>query len=71
LTLLYKFFFYTICKFIVGVFIYENNDKKDNNYYFTLSLGVEFVFGMILNQIAIGLYLGATIRLALDYKKKK
>ena len=47
----------------------ENNDKKNDGYYFPvfMALGV----GVALNQIAIGICLGLAIGLALDYKKKK
>ena len=49
----------------------ENNDKKNNSYYFPLFTGVGIIFGVIFNQIPIGLCLGAAIGLTLDYKKKK
>lgn len=49
----------------------ENNDKKNNSYYFSLFTGVGIIFGVIFNQIPIGLCLGGAIGLTLDYKKKK
>ena len=49
----------------------ENNDKNNNSYYFPLFTGVGIIFGMIFNQIPIGLCLGVAIGLALDYTKKK
>ena len=49
----------------------ENNDKKNNSYYFQLFTGVGIIFGVIFNQIPIGLFLGGAIGLTLDYKKKK
>ena len=49
----------------------ENNSKKMSNYYFPLSIGIGILFGVVLNQIPIGLCLGAAIGLTLDYKKKK
>lgn len=47
------------------------NDKKNNNYYFPLFLGIGLVFGVIFDYIGIGLCLGVAIGLALDNKKKK
>ena len=44
----------------------KNNAKKNNNYYFPLFMGMGLVFGVILDQIAIGLCLGVAIGLALD-----
>ena len=57
----------------------ENNVKnhvsdqaeKNYNYYFPLFTGMGLVFGVVLNQIAIGLCLGVGGGLILDYKKKK
>ena len=49
----------------------ENSDKKNNSYYFPLFTGVGIIFGVIFNQIPIGLCLGGAIGLTLDYKKKK
>ena len=49
----------------------KNNAKKNNNYYFPLFMGMGLVFGVILDQIAIGLCLGVAIGLALDNNKKK
>ena len=51
----------------------ENNDKNRYNYYFPIFTGVGLFFGVIFNQIPIGLCLGVAmaIGLALDYKKKK
>ncbi|EES49946.1 hypothetical protein NE172_01365 [Clostridium botulinum] len=49
----------------------ENNAEKKNKYYFPIFSGVGIVFGVIFNQIPIGLCLGVAIGLALDYKKKK
>lgn len=57
----------------------ENNVKnhvsdqaeKYYNYYFLLFMGMGLVFGVILNQTAIGLCLGVGGGLILDYKKKK
>ena len=34
-------------------------------------MGMGLVFGVVLNQIAIGLCLGVVVGLILDYKKKK
>ena len=47
----------------------ENNEKKNNSYYFPIFTGVGIIFGVIFNQIAIGLCLGVAIGLALDSKK--
>ena len=49
----------------------KNNAKKNNNYYFPLFMGMGLVFGVILDQIAIGLCLGVAIGLALDNNIKK
>ena len=49
----------------------ENNEKKNNSYYFPIFTGVGNIFGVIFNQIAIVLCLGVAIGLALDSKKKK
>ena len=49
----------------------ENNNKKKNNYYFALFTGMGLVFGIIFDQLAIGLCLGVAICLALDNKKEK
>lgn len=49
----------------------ENNDKKNNSYYLAIFTGAGIIFGVIFNQISIGLCLGAAIGVALDYKKKK
>lgn len=49
----------------------ENNEKKNNSYYFPIFTWVGIIFGVIFNQIAIGLCLGVAIGLALDSKKKK
>ena len=49
----------------------KNNAKENNNYYFPLFMGMGLVFGVVLNQIAIGLCLGVVVGLILDYKKKK
>ncbi|WP_187117184.1 hypothetical protein [Clostridium mediterraneense] len=49
----------------------ENNAKKNSSYYFPLFTGVGLIFGVIFDQIPIGLCLGVAIGLALDYKKKK
>ncbi|MGL6174677.1 MAG: hypothetical protein ACRC1P_08740 [Cellulosilyticaceae bacterium] len=49
----------------------EDNGKRNNSYYFPLFTGMGIIFGMIFNQIPIGLCLGVSIGLALDYRKKK
>lgn len=48
-----------------------DKDEKNYNYYFLLFMGMGLVFGVVLNQIAIGLCLGVVVGLILDYKKKK
>ena len=48
-----------------------DKDEKNYNYYFPLFMGMGLVFGVVLNQIAIGLCLGVVGGLILDYKKKK
>ena len=48
-----------------------DKDKNNYNYYFPLFTGIGLVFGVVLNQIAIGLCLGVVVGLILDYKKKK
>lgn len=48
-----------------------DKDEKNYNYYFPLFMGMGLVFGVILDQIAIGLCLGVAIGLALDNNKKK
>lgn len=58
-------------KFMGVNFMSENNSKKMSNYYFPLSIGIGILFGVVLNQIPIGLCLGTTIGLTLDYKNKK
>ena len=45
----------------------KNNAKKNNNYYFPLFMGMGLVFGVILDQICLGVAIG----LALDNNKKK
>ena len=49
----------------------KNNDKKNNSYYFPIFTGIGIIFGVIFNQMPIGLCLGVAIGLALDDKKKK
>ncbi len=49
----------------------ENKSGKQDKYYFPLVMGIGLIFGVILNQIAIGLCLGVVVGLALDYKKEK
>ena len=49
----------------------KNNDKNKKEYYFPLCTGIGLVFGVVLDQIAIGLCLGAVIGLILDGNKKK
>lgn len=49
----------------------ENKNKKDKNYYLSICIGVGLVFGIIFNQLAIGLCLGVAVGLALDSKKKQ
>ena len=49
----------------------ENNDKNQKDYYFTVFIGIGLVFGVIFDQIAIGLCLGVAVGLALDNKKNK
>ena len=49
----------------------KNNAKQNYNFYFPLFMGMGVVFGVILDQIAIGLCLGVAIGLALDNNKKK
>ena len=48
-----------------------DKDENNYNYYFPLFTGIRLVFGVVLNQIAIGLCLGVVVGLILDYKKKK
>ena len=48
-----------------------DKDEKNYNYYFPLIMGMGLVFGVVLNQLAIGLCLGVVVGLILDYKKKK
>ena len=48
-----------------------NKDKKKYNYYFPIFTGVGLTFGMVFDQLAIGLCLGVTLGLALDNKKKQ
>ena len=48
-----------------------DKDENNYNYYFPLFMGMGLVFGVVLNQIAIGLCLGVAIGLALDNNKKK
>lgn len=52
-------------------FMSENNDKKNDYHYFPLFMGMGLIFGIIFDQLAIGLCLGVSIGLALDHKKKK
>ena len=47
----------------------ESNKKKKTNY-FLLCMGLGLIFGTIYNKLAIGLYLGLTIGLALDNIKE-
>lgn len=49
----------------------KDNDKKESGYYFPLFTGMGLVFGMIFDQLALGLCFGVAIGLALDNKKKK
>lgn len=51
-----------------------NNSKENNNdysYYFPIFMGIGLIFGTLLNQIPIGLCLGVTIGIILDYEKGK
>ena len=51
----------------------ESGKVKENisSYYFPIFMGVGLIFGVVLNQIAIGLCLGVVIGLSLDSKRKK
>lgn len=49
----------------------ENNDKNKKDYYFPFCMGIGLLFGVVLNQIAIGLCLGVVIGLILDGNKNK
>ena len=49
----------------------ENNDKKNNNYYLVLFMGMGLTLGIIFDQLAIGLCLGMAIGLSLDNREKK
>lgn len=49
----------------------ENNNKNKDNNYFVLFVGMGLVFGVIFDQIAIGLCFGVAIGLAFDNKNKK
>lgn len=49
----------------------ENSAGKNINYYFPIFTGIGLVFGVMFDQIGIGLCIGVAIGLALDYEKKK
>ncbi len=49
----------------------ENNDQNKKDYYFSLCMGIGLVFGVVLEQISIGLCLGVVIGLILDGNKKE
>ena len=49
----------------------EKNKKIIHSYYFPIFIGIGLIFGVVLNQIAIGLCLGVAIGLSLDSKKKR
>ena len=67
-----KFAIVIWCEINMGVnFMSKNNDKNKKGYYFPLCIGMGLVFGVVLDQIAIGLCLGVVIGLILDGNKKK
>lgn len=47
----------------------KNNIEKKKNYYFPIFIGIGIVFGVIIDQIPMGLCLGTAIGLSVDYKK--
>lgn len=49
----------------------DEGEKIRHSYYFPIFIGIGLIFGVVLNQIAIGLCLGVAIGLSLDSKKKK
>lgn len=49
----------------------DEGEKISHSYYFPIFIGIGLIFGVVLNQIAIGLCLGVAIGLSLDSKKKK
>lgn len=48
----------------------EKKDKKDNGYYFALCSGLGVTFGIIFDQLTIGLSLGVAFGIILDSKRK-
>ena len=49
----------------------DASEKISHSYYFPIFIGIGLIFGVVLNQIAIGLCLGVAIGLRLDSKKKR
>ena len=49
----------------------ENNNKKNDNYYFLLFMSIGLALGIIFDQLAVGLCLGMAIGLSLDNRNKK
>ena len=49
----------------------DAGEKIGHIYYFPIFIGIWLIFGVVLNQIAIGLCLGVAIGLSLDSKKKR
>ncbi|MEG2656920.1 MAG: hypothetical protein RSA29_14590 [Clostridium sp.] len=49
--------------------MYENKDKKKYNYYFPICTGIGLAFGVIFDQLAIGLCLGVALGITLDNKR--
>ena len=49
----------------------DASEKISHSYYFPIFIGIGLIFGVVLNQIAIGLCLGVAIGLILDSKKKR
>lgn len=47
----------------------KKNIEKKKNYYFPIFIGLGIVFGVITDQIPMGLCLGTAIGLSFDYKK--
>lgn len=48
----------------------ENKGKKKYDYYFPICIGLGLTFGMIFDQLAVGLCFGVALGLTLDSKKK-
>lgn len=52
------------------IFLSGKEEKRGDNYYLTLFIGMGLCFGIIFDQLAIGISLGCAIGILLDRRKK-